>query len=179
MGRYILFILFLIYGPEPFKAYGQTNLSASSRLEVCRTKLKKIKAEAVRLGKLELFEGLFDQATHLLAQIKEETETTEIYFLLGECQGVLESLEFSLNLGKYSKNNRHVEISSEKTEKPIIKRDKRQGTPRPISAIKEPVPMKNIDEEDEETLKDYTPIKSASRYKKQQTVEDDLEKDIH
>lgn len=84
-------------------------LDISARLEKCRVQLRdleKKRSVAQKFGNVELFESLVTHAEQILKQIDERGSSPENYLLLGECQGILTSLQFSLDMGKYGGTHR-------------------------------------------------------------------------
>ncbi len=130
-----------------------------ARLEKCRVRLKdieKLRSTLETLDKLELFDGLFNQAFHILQRIHRSTESSEMYLLLDECQGILDSLQFSLDRGKYGKRKTTYGKGPQHTPSTPISR---QTVSRPNSYLNEPLPRKDKNTESPENDGDLVPTK--------------------
>lgn len=86
-----------------------SSLDIAVRLEKCRVQLRDLEKKrnvAEKFGNVELFESLVTHVEYILKQIDEKGSSPENYLLLGECQGILTSLQFSLDMGKYGGTHR-------------------------------------------------------------------------
>lgn len=135
---------------------GQTSSTPkgmSTRIEECRVKLKdieRLRNRAVAMGSISAFEDLTARAKHILADIENGTENPELQYLLGECQGILNSLLLTLE-----KPLRQVtKINPEGRSAPSHK--KAQSLPqmrtRSNSYMLEPLPKKDDEDNSEEVV---------------------------
>lgn len=76
-----------------------------AKIKHCRVQLAEMEGmrdEAKELGNLDLFDGLIFHAESILEKLEASRHSDPMYlYLLGECQGVLNSLRLTLDLTKY------------------------------------------------------------------------------
>ena len=129
--------------------------SISGGIDKCRIQLNVLKNNP----SASTFSRLFEKVETLLKEIDGKAASPEIYLLLGECQGVLQSIEFSLNRGIDKKTPGQSYGPGPKN--PPLKQTNRQGTSRPDNKKREKlpshVPTPEIDMTEEEKNKAYPP----------------------
>lgn len=131
-------------------AFGLVNEEQSAihaKIEACRVALRdieKMRPQATTLGNVELFDDLFLSAEQVLLDIEKNQSPSEMYYLLGQCQGILDSLTLALNPGKYRGKSKE----SYGTAPQIMHtaKDKNQAVARPNSVTLEPLAQLSEDE---------------------------------
>lgn len=120
------------------------------KIEACRVALKdmeKFRSKAIKLGNLDFFDSLFLNAEQVLLDIDDRRRSpAEVNYLLGQCQGILDSLALALNAEKYGRKKRATSYGAP-PETIRTKMNRNQAVSRPNRIIHEPLDKLRDDED--------------------------------
>lgn len=141
----------LCYITEAGASLSQQDIN--TRISECRVKLKdieRLRNQAIAMGSLDAFEDLTARAKDILSTIETGTENPELHLLLGECQGILNSLLLTLK----PTLNRTKTTRSAGTAPTITpgRPSKIQTVARANSYLNEPVRQESTEDEQKEEL---------------------------
>ena len=138
------------------QGYESEESSLGLKIEACRVALKdmeKFRSKAIKLGNLDFFDSLFLNAEQVLFDIDDRRRSpAEVNYLLGQCQGILDSLALALNSEKYGRKKRATSYGAP-PETVRTKMNRNQAVSRPNRVIHEPLDALHDDEDHEKNVR--------------------------
>ena len=131
--------LFLLNASCAGASVSNIELSIQGRIEACRVALKdleKLRQTTEPLDESELLDSIFFNASLLLKDIEENHSESELLLLIGQCQGLINSLEIVMGNKKYKGDrSRYGSAKGAQEMNPI----KNQAVARPNGVKLEPM----------------------------------------
>lgn len=143
----------------PESAASRDASSLEGRIEECRVALRdleNLRESAVKSGNTELFDTLFFNASLLLKDIEGKHSESELLFMLGQCQGIIDSLALVLQ-GKKYRGDRSKYGSARNALN--MKPSKNQAVARPNAVKLEPMEsLEDLEEREKNSAANVQPI---------------------